>query len=114
MVNVLRPGSRFVRFVSTPEILERVSIVSTELSQIEEDANVQANESSQVCLTWTFQNWEWFQFRNSDSFLFRNYSTNFLCHDILAMIHVQADISGVRNSPATPPSGTHVIHILLL
>lgn len=57
-----------MRFVSTPEILERVSIVSTELSQIEEDVNVQANESSQVCLTWTHENWEWFQFRNSDGF----------------------------------------------
>jgi hypothetical protein len=42
----------------------------------------------------------------------KNFRTNFLCHDILAMFHVQAEISGVRNSPATPPSGTHVIHIL--
>jgi hypothetical protein len=37
---------RFVRFVSTPELLERVSIVELELSQIEEAINLQTNDCS--------------------------------------------------------------------
>jgi hypothetical protein len=41
---------RFVRFVSTPELLERVSIVELELSQIEEAINLQTNDCSAVCL----------------------------------------------------------------
>ncbi|BFI16261.1 hypothetical protein MPTK1_5g20180 [Marchantia polymorpha subsp. ruderalis] len=36
---------RFVRFVSTPEVLERVSSVEAELVQIEEAISVQANEA---------------------------------------------------------------------
>ncbi|CAM6035067.1 unnamed protein product [Sphagnum compactum] len=39
---------RFVRFVSTPEVLEHVSTVETELTQLEETISMQANESSQV------------------------------------------------------------------
>ncbi|KAL2624386.1 hypothetical protein R1flu_008631 [Riccia fluitans] len=36
---------RFVRFVSTPEVLERVSSVEAELVQIEEAISIQANEA---------------------------------------------------------------------
>jgi hypothetical protein len=39
---------RFVRFVSTPEVLEHVSTVETELTQLEETISMQANESLQV------------------------------------------------------------------
>ncbi|GLJ36265.1 hypothetical protein SUGI_0728040 [Cryptomeria japonica] len=37
---------RFVRFVSTPEILERITTIEIEIIQIEESINVQCNEAS--------------------------------------------------------------------
>lgn len=36
---------RFVRFVSTPEVLERVNTIESEIVQIEEAITVQGNES---------------------------------------------------------------------
>ncbi|KAJ6828775.1 uncharacterized protein M6B38_361180 [Iris pallida] len=36
---------RFVRFVSTPEVLERVSTIESEISQIEEAITIQGNEN---------------------------------------------------------------------
>ncbi len=39
-------GARFVRFVSTPEVLEFVSSVEDELTQIEEAISLQAMESA--------------------------------------------------------------------
>ncbi|CAM6050259.1 unnamed protein product [Sphagnum compactum] len=41
---------RFVRFVSTPELLERISTVEWELSQIEEAISLQTSDPSSVCL----------------------------------------------------------------
>ncbi len=39
-------GARFVRFVSTPEVLEFVSSVEDELTQIEEAISMRAMESA--------------------------------------------------------------------
>ena len=36
---------RFVRFVSTPEVLERVTTIESEILQIEDAISVQVNES---------------------------------------------------------------------
>lgn len=36
---------RFVRFVSTPEILERVDTIESEILQIDEAINIQGNEN---------------------------------------------------------------------
>lgn len=39
-----------MRFVSTPELLERISTVEWELSQIEEAISLQTSDPSPVCL----------------------------------------------------------------
>ncbi|KAF6175594.1 hypothetical protein GIB67_002606 [Kingdonia uniflora] len=41
---------RFVRFVSTPEVLERVNTVESEISQIEEAIAIQGNDSLESTL----------------------------------------------------------------
>ncbi|EFJ33251.1 hypothetical protein SELMODRAFT_85048 [Selaginella moellendorffii] len=43
---------RFVRFVSTPEVLERVSVVETELIQLEEELCNYTNEVTLLFFKW--------------------------------------------------------------
>ena len=45
-INITYVLFRFVRFVSTPEVLERVSTVETELSELEEAVRIQESNTS--------------------------------------------------------------------
>lgn len=51
-------SNRFVRFVSTPEILERVSTLESEILQIEEAISIQGNndtgQSNVNCLIYRY------------------------------------------------------------
>eukprot|EP00250_Pteridium_aquilinum_P011828 c20335_g1_i1 orf=635-4417(+) len=67
---------RFVRFVSTPEVLERVSSVEMELIELEETIRVQANDAS---------------------------DDNKTAEDYLSKLaHVQASTGGMAVTPANP------------
>lgn len=106
-----RSCCRFVRFVSTPEVLERVSSVEAELVQIEEAISIQANEArvrllSYVCLNWVSVNQVAIFLRPPLA------SFSIVCLNVLTVEHllvlVQVDEQYLR-TPSTPPQGEYEI-----